>query len=391
MLMLSALLLSMPLLAPTPQGGEPVIPKDTEIVTTPSGLKYSVLAPGAGERPKTDCMVKVHYSGWLTDGTPVDSSVKKGVPFEFVLGRRGVIAGWDEGVALMPKGARYKFTIPANLAWGAQGRPPSVPPDATVVFEIELLDFTPLPAFVAAKPEAQVKLESGVVYEVLTPGEGESPTAGKLCELEYALFTTGGHLLDCSAMQRKNIKDMCGKSNLAFMNEILPLMKPGARWRVEPPAALCFGGRAVGPELPPNSPTVWEVKLLGVTTPPPLPEFRALDAQRATTTKSGLKYEVLREGTGKKPKLGQQIKVHYAVWLTDGTPIDASFNRGEAGAFQLGRNMITGWSEGLQLMPEGAAYMFEIPAGLAYGAAGRRPAIPPDATLIFYIELMPAE
>jgi peptidylprolyl isomerase len=96
-------LLSLPLLAAVApaQGGGPPMPADTEIVTTASGLKYSVLAEGSGPRPKSGSMVKVHYSGWLTDGTPFDSSRTRGTPFEFQLGMGNVIAGWDEGVALM--------------------------------------------------------------------------------------------------------------------------------------------------------------------------------------------------------------------------------------------------------------------------------------------------
>ena len=96
------------LTVPAPVSQDPPIPEDTEIVTTASGLQYSVLAPGEeGQRPKAGDKVKVHYSGWLTDGKMFDSSVRKGSPFEFTLGEGQVIAGWDEGVALMVKGARY--------------------------------------------------------------------------------------------------------------------------------------------------------------------------------------------------------------------------------------------------------------------------------------------
>src|SRR5688572_10728888 len=105
-------LLSLPLLAGVAhaQSKGPPPPADTQIVTTASGLKYSVLGEGSGPRPKSGSMVKVHYSGWLTDGTPFDSSRNRGTPFEFQLGTGGVIAGWDEGVALMQKGSRFKLT-----------------------------------------------------------------------------------------------------------------------------------------------------------------------------------------------------------------------------------------------------------------------------------------
>ena len=106
-----------------------------------------------------------------------------------------------------------------------------------------------------------------------------------------------------------------------------------------------------------------------------------------TTTASGLRYEVLESGAGASPRMGQNVTVHYAGWLTDGTLFDASFRRGEPASFMLGR-VIQGWNEGLQQMKEGAVYLLEIPAKLGYGQRGSPPTIPPDATLIFYVQLI---
>jgi peptidylprolyl isomerase len=122
----------------TPKPSGP--PKDTEIVTTASGLKYSILQKGDGERaPKMGERVTVHYTGWLEDGTKFDSSRDNGKPFAFVLGVGQVIKGWDEGVALMTKGTRCKLTIPYDLAYGEDGRPPRIPAKATLIFDVELL------------------------------------------------------------------------------------------------------------------------------------------------------------------------------------------------------------------------------------------------------------
>lgn len=387
---LAACLLSLTpfLVGACPQEGDPVMPPDKgEVITTTSGLKYSVLAAGEGPSPKTGAQVRVHYSGWLTDGTLFDSSKRGGQPFSFRLGTGQVIPGWDEGVALMQKGARWRFTLPPELGYGERGSPPTIPPGATLVFEVELLDFVVLPEFRQANPVAQKQLEGGLVYEVLEPGEGELPTAGVICEVEYALFNVFGKLIDASAIQGKNLREPCGESRMAFMKQILPLMKPGARWRLEVPPELAFGPRPLGPDLPANSTSVWEVALVALHQPLPVPEFRPLDPERTTRTESGLVYEVLKQGAGTKPAIGQNVTAHYAGWLTDGTLFDASFKRAEPATFQLGR-VIPGWNEGLQLMGEGAVYRFEIPAGLGYGGRGSPPVIPPNATLIFHVELI---
>jgi FKBP-type peptidyl-prolyl cis-trans isomerase len=109
-------------------------------VTTPSGLKYEDVTVGAGAQPTAGQTAVVHYTGWLTDGKKFDSSKDRGQPFSFPLGQGRVIKGWDEGVATMKVGGKRKLTIPANLGYGAQGAGGVIPPNATLVFEVELLD-----------------------------------------------------------------------------------------------------------------------------------------------------------------------------------------------------------------------------------------------------------
>lgn len=111
--------------------------KKEGVVVLPSGLQYTVLTEGTGAQPKATDQVKCHYEGRLIDGTVFDSSYQRGEPAVFPL--NGVIAGWTEGVQLMKEGAKYRFFIPYNLAYGERGAGNSIPPYAALVFDVELI------------------------------------------------------------------------------------------------------------------------------------------------------------------------------------------------------------------------------------------------------------
>ncbi|MDP2674441.1 MAG: FKBP-type peptidyl-prolyl cis-trans isomerase [Dehalococcoidia bacterium] len=112
-----------------------------EATVTATGLKITDIAVGTGTEPKSGDAVTVHYTGWFSgDGTKFDSSLDRGTPFEFTLGAGQVIAGWDEGVATMRVGGKRRLIISADLAYGEQGRPPTIPPNAELTFDVELLD-----------------------------------------------------------------------------------------------------------------------------------------------------------------------------------------------------------------------------------------------------------
>ena len=113
----------------------------SELITTESGLKYVRTNEGTGEKVGKGKKIKAHYIGKLLDGTEFDSSVKRGMPFEFVVGTGQVIKGWDEALSDMKKGEKRTLIIPSDLAYGERGSPPKIPPSSTLVFEVELLDF----------------------------------------------------------------------------------------------------------------------------------------------------------------------------------------------------------------------------------------------------------
>ena len=113
-------------------------------VTLPDGLKFIDLKVGTGDVAQKDRQLTVQYTGWTSDGKKFDSSRDRGQPFQFVLGQKQVIPGWDEGVAGMKPGGKRKLTVPPALGYGAQGQPPTIPPNATLVFDIELVGVGPV-------------------------------------------------------------------------------------------------------------------------------------------------------------------------------------------------------------------------------------------------------
>ena len=112
---------------------------NSDYITTPSGLQYRDLEVGTGETPQTGQTVTVHYTGTLTDGTKFDSSLDRGQPFSFLIGKGQVIKGWDEGVGSMKVGGIRELVIPPDLGYGASGAGGVIPPNATLKFEVELL------------------------------------------------------------------------------------------------------------------------------------------------------------------------------------------------------------------------------------------------------------
>lgn len=238
-------------------------PADAE--TTASGLASKMLQKGTGEsHPKAEDTVKVHYSGWTTDGKLFDSSVQRGQPTSFPL--NGVIAGWTEGLQLMVVGEKRRFWIPGKLAYGEN--PGGGRPGGTLVFDVELLEIKAapkppdVPEDVAAAPESAEKTESGIASRVLQKGTGtEHPKASDSVEVHYSGWTTDGKLFDSSVTRGEPVSFPLNRV-IPGWTEGVQLMVVGEKRRLWLPAKLAYGDSP-----PPGAPAgtlVFDVELLKI-------------------------------------------------------------------------------------------------------------------------------
>jgi FKBP-type peptidyl-prolyl cis-trans isomerase len=204
LLLVSAPLLAAPPVNPHAQAPLEPIPPPSDVAaasadaqTTATGLASKVLAAGTGtEHPVATDLVKVHYTGWTTDGKMFDSSVARGRPTVLPLNR--VIAGWAEGIPLMVVGEKRRFWIPGKLAYDGQPNKPQ----GTLVFDVELLDILrvpPVPPDVAAPPADAEKIPNGLAWKVLKAGTGTvHPKPASTVRVHYTGWTTDGKMFDSS-------------------------------------------------------------------------------------------------------------------------------------------------------------------------------------------------
>jgi peptidylprolyl isomerase len=234
--------------------------KKKTVVKTDSGLQYADDKEGEGEPPDTGQFCDVHYTGWLWENgkkseKPFDSSVERGEPFSFHVGKDEVIKGWDEGVATMKVGGKRELWIPPDLGYGERGAGGVIPPNATLYFEVELL----------ARWE---KTESGLEYRDLKEGKGAKPDSGQKCQVHYT-----GWLWERAGKGKKFDSSVGGEpfefavgngDVIKGWDEGVATMKVGGKRRLLIPAKLGYGARGYPPAIPPDKTLLFDVELVKV-------------------------------------------------------------------------------------------------------------------------------
>ena len=250
------------------------MPTETQWQTTDSGLKYRVLTEGPGPKPAPTDTVRVHYRGWLPDaadpskGTEFDSSIARGEPAVFPLNR--VIPGWTEGLQLIGEGGKIELEIPSELGYGANGTPDgSIPPNATLRFEVELLGPVKQGSVDAGAAKEFTTTDSGLKYRILRKGDGAKPSETDVVSVHYrgwlpdAADPSTGTEFD-SSYGRGEPATFPLNGVIAGWTEGLQLVAANGMIELDIPSELAYGDQAVGGLIEPNSDLRFVVELLEI-------------------------------------------------------------------------------------------------------------------------------
>jgi peptidylprolyl isomerase len=241
------------------RAADPGQDKTKKWMQTESGLQYRDVKEGTGDTPKTGQTCLVHYTGWLWEnnakGKEFDSSVGR-EPIAFPVGEKQVIPGWDEGIATMKVGGKRDLLIPAKLGYGAKGSSGVIPPNATLFFEVELL-------------QVFKKTESGLQYIDVKAGDGATPKTGQTCVVHYTgwLWENGGKgkKFDSSVDKQKPLEFPVGRKRvIPGWDEGVATMKVGGKRQLLIPPELGYGARGYPGAIPRNATLFFEVELLDV-------------------------------------------------------------------------------------------------------------------------------
>lgn len=251
---------------PTPTPLPPPISVDEgDYTVTDSGLKYFVLQEGNGEQAEDLGIVTIHFDGWLEDGTSLGSSRLNGQPIIFSLGRGEIMEGWDEAIALMTVGERTQFVIPPELGFGEEGSGGVIPPNATLIFEMELVEVQPAPPPPTEVDESEfTETESGLKIAILQEGDGETPVEGQIVEVHYSGWLEDGLQFDTSYDRNETFEFVLGTGSvIPGWDEGVSLMRVGDKAQLVIPSNLAYGPSGSG-RIPPDSTLIFEVELLSI-------------------------------------------------------------------------------------------------------------------------------
>ncbi len=263
----STLYFELELLKVIPQ--EPIEPYDIsgkEKISLPNGIQYAFVKKSEGMIPDTNYIAKVHFTGYLPDGTIFDTSLPSQTPEKFVVGASQIIAGINLAVQQMPQGSKARFLIPYQLAFGEKGYFNLIPPKSNVIFDIELLEVKAPPVIEPFIPNSDsVYIENGLYFYPIKITQGAKPKSGEIVYIHYNAYFEDGTLFDSSIQRDEPIMFMVGE------NHILPGLEMAVRYltigdkaRVFVPYSLAYGVEGNPPAIPPKTNLIFDIELVNI-------------------------------------------------------------------------------------------------------------------------------
>ncbi|CAJ1938765.1 unnamed protein product [Sphenostylis stenocarpa] len=344
------------------------------------GMKKKLLKEGEGwDTPNSGDQVEVHYTGTLLDGTQFDSSRGRGTPFKFKLGQGQVIKGWDEGIKTMKKGENALFTIPPELAYGESGSPPSIPPNATLQFDVELLSWTSV---------KDICKDGGILKNIITEGEKwDNPKDLDEVFVKYEARLEDGTVISKSGGVEFTVEE--GYFCLALAKAV-KTMKKGEKvlLNVNPQYAFGESGRPASGEegaVPPNASLQVDLELVSWK-----------NVSDITKDRKVLK-KTLKEGEGyERPNDGAVVQVKLIGKLQDGTVfIKKGHDDEQPFEFKIDEEqVIDGLDKAVKNMKKGEIASLIIQPEYAFGSSGspqELAIVPPNSTVYHEVELLSFE